>query len=177
MRNYLILLLLIPVVVFGNQGYIKLSDQISDKFIKDYCERTGVTLSGCGGGMMDDIDLICLTFVGQYRLDVPAARRLYVDGVEDLLHRYNSSKIVRPYLHNFPFKINNLVFLLGFEDPSGKHVPSNFVGLVLCTNGKVDYSYYDPITQQFMDLHEETYEEALRIVHAEREQRKTASAL
>jgi hypothetical protein len=175
MRKYIVLFLLFPVLLVANQEYISLSHKISDQFVKDYSKRTGVNITGSGGGMMDDIDLICLTFEGRQRLDVSGARRLYVDGVEDLLSRYNTSKIVRPYLHNFPFTIDNLRFMLGFEDGYGKHLASGFVALVLCANGKIYYCYYDPGVDELLDLHEETYEEALRIVHAEREQSKTAS--
>ena len=104
--------------------YIKLSDHVSDPFVKDYSRRNGVHLCGCGGGMMNDVKLVSLTFVGCYRLDVPGARRLYIDGVEDLLYRYNTDRAVRSYLHNFPFTLSNLDFGLLLEDRSLEHVRS-----------------------------------------------------
>ena len=114
MIRYIALLIFYPMILIGSldgtQPYIKLSHHISDQFVKDYSRRTGVYLCGFGGGMTEDIELICLTFDGRYGLDVPAARRLYIDGIEDLLHRYNTDKAVRPYLHNFPFTLSNLRF-------------------------------------------------------------------
>ena len=116
--------------------------------------------------------LIILSFQGCYRLDVSAARRLYIDGVEDLLHRYNTDKVVRPYLHNFPFTLSNLDIALLLENRSGGFVPRNFVASVFNVDNRIIYCYFDEEQNGLLDLHEESYEDAVRIVHAEREAAK-----
>lgn len=175
MKKYFALLALFPSLLMGAQEWIELSHKISDPFVKQYAQRANLSLFGSGGGMVHDIDLICLTFRGRQRLNLSEARKLYVDGVEDLLNRYNKSTFVRPYLHNFPFTIHNLSFKVIFEDRPGKFVPSNFIAGVLCINGIVYYLNEDHELGKLMDLHEESYEEALTIVHAERDRAKNSA--
>lgn len=168
MLKIAILLTLVPTLLFSKQEYIAMSHKISDKFVVEFSKYNKIHPYGLGGGMMCDIDLVSMTFLGMQTLDVLQARRMFVDGMETLLSRYNSNLELRPYLHTFPCTTDLFDFDLMFEDSSGKFVPEKFVACVYCQRGKIYYKYNDHKTDELKLLHEETYADAVRIVKDER---------
>jgi hypothetical protein len=56
--------------------------------------------------------------------------------------------------------------MLSFKDDCFERVPPPNIALVAVLNGLVCYSTYNQETRQFIDVHEETYEESLKIYKA-----------
>ena len=142
--------------------------QVSDRLVSSYIEETknnGLKLIGSGGSFMHDIQAYDLHYITVQNLDVNAARNLYVKTMETLLHRINHDPKIRPYLHTYPFTIENVKIMSSFKKPDGKRVDSKYVALVFCVKGKIDYSRN--VNNTLQDLYEEPYSEALRIVKGE----------
>lgn len=116
--------------------------------------------------MMGGIQAVALGFASYKALNVDQARKLYVDIIEEYLHKVNGNEEVRPYLHNHPFTINNLEFTIEFDEPNGRMKSDGHVAYVsfIASRNLIFYSSYDYKTHEFQDLHEESYEEALKIV-------------
>ena len=116
--------------------------------------------------MMGDIQAVALGFASYKALNVDEARKLYVNIVEEYLHRVNCNEEVRPYLHNYPFTINNLEFNIEFDESNGRMKSDGHVAYVsfIASRNLIFYSSYDYKTHKFQDLHQESYEEALKIV-------------
>ena len=114
---------------------------------------------------MGDIQKINASYVSCDRMNVEEARRLYVDVVEGYLRRYNQNEEIRPYLHDYPFTIDNLDVKIGFENEQRHHMDRGFVALMYVSNKhRLLYRAYDHEKKKFINLYEEPYETARDIV-------------
>lgn len=167
MIKYFILILITPMLALADKPYVVLSDNLTDPFIKSFVELNKVYLVGFGGGMMCDVDNVAMTFSGNHRLDIDAARQLYISGMNDLLNIYNSNCEIRPYLHNFPVTTNLFSFGLVFQESKNRFVSDQYIACVFCVGGIIFYKYYDKKNRKLCDLHKEKYEEAVKIIQSQ----------
>lgn len=169
--KYLILLMMLISFVGCSTSppWVTTSHTISDDFIQDM-GKCGWQVYGTGGGMMNDIKSVSLSFQTRYTPDISMARAIFVYSMEDLLDRYNSSESARPYLHNFPFTNKNIDLSLRFLALDGGRPPEGLVTYVTNFNGIVMYCSFDPDPNNVNELKvllKEPYEEALRIILTE----------
>jgi len=158
------LFLFAPSFLFG-ANYFKLSDQIVNAYDKQFAKPRRLHLSGQGGAMMDDIKKVILNFKSCDALTIDEARVLYVEMMEEFLCRVNQNEKIRPYLHNYPFVVENFKMRIGFRNEERKitddgHVALMFIG----RNNDLLFEAYSNETEQFYSLHREPYQESLRIV-------------
>ncbi len=151
---------------YQKSEHCKIIDRITYKYLKEYILPQGLDCICKGGSMMGDIQAVALGFVSYKALNVNEARKLYVNIVEEYLHRVNCNEEVRPYLHNYPFTINNLKFTIRFSHPNGKRIADGHVAYMsfIASRNLIFYRGYDSNTDNFYLLHKESYEEALKIV-------------
>ena len=144
--------------------YIRLSDGISGPYAKELKKEKGLNLDGSGGSMMDDVKKVNATYLSFAKLSVNEARNLYVEVVEGYLERYNRDEQIRPYLHNYPFNSRNIGLMITFEDEYHRRREGEDVTLMFMNEGNIVYRGYDHNKEEFVPLHRESYEEAVRIV-------------
>lgn len=168
---FFVIILLGPIFVFGEKDYITLADRLTkqhcDFVAKEYCLEP----SGSGGGMMFDVELIHESFRSNRALVLPEARRLYILSSQDLLSRLNGDRKVRPYLRQYPFKVENLTYGIHFYDRQMNSIPPPYISAVTSHRSNwVCYWMQDggPIGRV---VHEESYDDALRIVEEEERNR------
>lgn len=150
---------------FSEPKYCKLSDRIFVPYNKELKAQKRLYLVGSGGAMMDDIQKVNAHYTSFERLTVEQARRLYVEVAEGYLCRYNQNEQIRPYLHNYPFTIDNVDVMIGFENEQRQHMDQGFVALMYVSkNHRLLYRGYDHERRSFTDLYEEPYETARDIV-------------
>lgn len=111
---------------------------------------------------MQDVKGYDLHYEAKKNLHVSEVRKLYVNTMENLLKKINNDPILRPYLHTYPFTIENVSIMISFHTSAGKSVSSQYVALVSCLNGNIFYRNY--VNDKFNNIHKEPYAEALRIV-------------
>jgi hypothetical protein len=119
--------------------------------------------------------LIQISYVSRNLLTPSEARALYVEVAEDLLERVNTDEKIRPLLHTYPLKIENILISIYFKDQFSLRVPKQYVGLLHNDQNRLCY-YNFPLTPIYIksnfkgtleQFHEESYEEALEIVKNE----------
>ena len=152
-----------------DEDYEEIAVKIEKQFIRKMKKEKGLQCIGTGGGMMTDIQRMAISFQFFQEVDLAQARELLVSTTVEYLHAINSSREVRPYLHNYPFGLENIEVMMWVEDPNGKSIPIDQIAQMTLSNGVLSYySYkYDP-GNSYRELHKETYEEALKIVDAEK---------
>ena len=151
---------------FGYQSprYVKLAHEITEKTAKKLKEQKGLSLAGTGGQMMDDIQMMMMGFNFYKVVDIETTRRLLVDSVQEYLSAINSNEEIRSHLHNYPFTAQNVEIVIYFYNPDGSKVPPGKITIAAANQGKVVYYIDDPEKHTIRSLHEETYEEALKLV-------------
>jgi hypothetical protein len=159
------ILFLCTAFAYREPGYCKMVDRITKSYLKECAKPRHLMLSGYGGAMMNDIQEVFFSFLSLDALNVDEARILYVEMMEEFLQRINCHEKIRPHLHNFPFGIDNIKLDIGFEDSERKITQDGHVALMyIGKNHDLLYRGCDPETEEFYTLHEESYEEAFRLV-------------
>ncbi len=143
--------------------YEQMADQITDKTAKKLQKKKRLFLVGTGGGMMNDIQMMSMSFFFYREISMEEARSLVVYSAKKYLKNINENEEIRPHLHDDPFTAKNIEIWLWVCNPDGSDLDSEKMSFILLANGKIAYcsdilGYYEP-------LHEETYEEALNIVN------------
>ena len=118
---------------------------------------------------MKDVEEIGLSLSTQKKLNLEQTRQLFISLIQNLLNKINSDTRIRPYLHNYPFTSKNLCLSLHFVDKKDDNVLPPYIGTVRLMFGKVFYSLQSLKDEMLFDqIHEETYEEALKIYNSEK---------
>lgn len=109
-----------------------------------------------------DIQHIKVSFNSKQCLEVPAARRLFVSEIHKAVSRIQakqSSKTLKRM--GRPFSFSDLCYVVFFSDDKRTKYPDPYLYYVMLTFGSVIYR-----TEARL-IHEESFEEALRIVEEE----------
>jgi hypothetical protein len=167
--KYLLILMTLFFSSCGGRSYSYMADPIFTSYAKEMKERRGYLLEGTGGSMPNgDVRWLFMSFVGIREVDVPEARRLYIELVEGLIDKVNQDKFIRPFLHDFPATSKNMDILLAFVDCYGMIVDENHIAYIFLLNDKIYYNRFNHDRHRYEIVFEETYEEALRIVQSDR---------
>jgi len=143
--------------------YVEYADNITEKFCSDMKRLYQIHYFGGGGGFLRNVEKIILNFQISQPMNVPEARSLIINCEEDLLKRFNKDTKIRPYLNNYPFTEKNIEF--GISTDLQDSLPSKPIAMVFSANGSIYYQSYDRKKRKFNDLHEETYQEALKLAN------------
>ena len=132
-------------------------------------EEFGASCYGKGYGMFDDLANVSLDFQINRTVDLSEARRIFVVCHESLIIRFANDKEIRPYLHRFPVN-KGFGCNLSFKAEKNENKIKNQVDKAWGGVNGVSYLTYFPERKagdRFDDVHEEPYEESLRIVKEE----------
>lgn len=148
--------------------HIRLSDVVvartAKKLRKQYPK---MRLIGTGGGYMDCVHMLAMSFDMDYPLDKKEARIVLVNCVREFLQEINQDQPLRPFLETSPepFSVKNIEVEVFSSNPDGSWVYDPYITVASCVNGIVRFATKDP-DQKFgyKNQYEETYEEALLIV-------------
>lgn len=169
MKIYILFIALLFVKICGSCFAAEKYSHLAYKIIEEHSNqqrKMGFTLFGSGGSWTTDFKTISLDYISKLELDVPKARKLYIQSVQDLIERFNSNREVRPFLHDYPFTYNNIDITLNFyiRDPKSGKYRDSYVSML---KGKVFYDVHRDQKPGYDTFYEEPYEEAVRLVQME----------
>ena len=139
---------------------------VKSEFIKDVKQK-GLTPFMTGGGLGKNFE-IAVGFECFQKVNISDARKLGVGCALAMLKKYNTNKKFREKTPYYPLKTKDIMILIGFRNEDGKSMKSSYVANMGISSGKVRYRYCDKKTGKLVKFHEETFEEALKIVEAEK---------
>ena len=135
---------------------------------KNYEKNYGCSILGWGGpfgskvtNMMVDYEMPCVD------MDVNTARRIAVDGIDNLLRGVNTDMDIRKYMEKHPFTIDDIYYSMDFlkECSKGEYLEVGNVSLIL--GEKLVYVFWDQEKECLKKVHEETYDQASKILQKE----------
>ncbi|MEC7839849.1 MAG: hypothetical protein VX777_07400 [Chlamydiota bacterium] len=127
-----------------------------------------------GGGNGKQLHLLSLGFSTHKKLTIETARRMLVDSITDFYEKVNTSKSLQPYLNEVPFPISKFNYTIKVVNEDGcwplfpngvdkeKHIT-----YVILSRGVVIYYIDIDRSKLPIEIHEETYEEAVAITSEE----------
>ncbi len=142
--------------------YVHLAYGIMNKTAIELNKEKKMELIKIGGAMMHEVEELDMSFVFSEKLELKQARELMVFTVSLLLKNVNTNEEIRPYLIHYPFTAKDLyICLVSSQDQY------NTIDVISSSSGKIRYKISgEPMSIQ---IHEETYEEALKIIEKEKE--------
>jgi antitoxin component YwqK of YwqJK toxin-antitoxin module len=148
--------------------YEKYADEIIKEFEKAAYKEFGVEAVGLGGQMPFDVVSVYVGFWVRKKGTVEEARELIVKLKEKFRVIINNHEKIRPYLREYPISIKNADVSVSFlrQDKNGVYYNKSVSFVSVGRGEKIYYSYDDPNENLLQPLFEESYEDAVKIVHA-----------
>jgi len=157
-----------------NTPYIKYAKEIMNPFIEDCEKKYHLDCFGTGGRFADNVGEINIKFMAFQRGTIEEARILEVKMTEDLLTRINTHEKIRPFLNTYPFDVKDIKISISFRKEDGSCYKDGSVAYVSHIKNKLFYDKEDPKTGELIEIMEEPYEEALKIVNSKSSEVKKA---
>ena len=142
--------------------YCEYCSDISSVFIERAREKWGLLCEAIGGGYIDQVNHIILSFYKEDICTIEQARAIIVECNEEFVELINSHEPIRPYLSHYPYTKTGAKLSFSFVRPS--ETSKKAVDHAFICREVIDYAYYDFEEKKLMDMHEETYREAKKIV-------------
>ncbi len=151
-----------------DENYETIANRITKQVALKLFQEKNLQCAGRGGGMMSNIRIMALGFDLLHEVTLTEARELTVYAITEYLKSINNSKEIRPYLQNYPFKLENIEIRIWIYKSDNKSVPLGKIDSISAVKGTLTYRIACG-SQSYAnrELCEETYEEALKIVEAE----------
>ncbi|NGX38019.1 MAG: hypothetical protein K1000chlam2_01188 [Chlamydiae bacterium] len=144
--------------------YLKYVDEISKEFGKEVERELKLIYIGGGGGMPKDVEEVSISFLAYRTASIEEARSLEVRSIEKFLNSINSHKGIKTFLREYPFPAKRAEVSISFRKKNDEHQTNHSISYVTQINNKISYFVKDPTKGRLVRIHEEPYEEALKIV-------------
>ncbi len=144
--------------------YVEYAKEIMNPFITDSEKKYDLDCIGTGGRFAYKVAGINISFVAFRKGTIEEARTLEVKMIEALLARINADEKIRPFLSEYPFKSKDLHISIAFQKKDGNYYTDGSIAYVSHIKNRLFYDAEDSKTGQLIEILEEPYEEALKIV-------------
>lgn len=166
-------------------------DQVVRVFTNEMKHQYGLICVGSGGSVKEKIEIFSIRFYCYQHVSIEEARALYVTITDRLIEIINDNERIRPFLRIYPFPAERADISISFVNKNNSECLDGSVTFVCQGKGKLHFSkselqtiVYQPIIDNAdgsiirgertaqeivsVDLHNEPYEEAVNIVHAQK---------
>lgn len=146
-------------------GYDKIADQITGETAKKIEKQTGLRLIGTGGGSASGhLRELNMSFQYSQAMNMKRGRKLLIYCVNEYLAAINGNEEIRAHLIHFPFTPEDVEINIFIRQPDNSVVPIGSLVAVSERSGKLSYHTRQPDPIIMKKIHEETFEEALKLV-------------
>jgi hypothetical protein len=152
-------------IEYQSPRYVQLAHKITDQTGKQLKKEKGLILVGTGGGMMNDIQMMAMSFFVYQELSLSESREMVVYAAKKYLENINAKEEIRAHLHNNPFTARDIEITLFIYNLDQSSLAPDKIYYISMLKGIL--SYYAKIPDKTKPLHKESYEEALEIVNSE----------
>jgi len=139
---------------------VKLTQEIRSQVACKLMRERGLIPCGSGGGAIDQIHMIALSFNYRKPLSIEEGRDLVLTAVHELVDAVNGDERIRPYLESYPFGPERIEIRIFVRDIKGKRLPSSAATLVSCCDGICRYQIFHFDEKRFETILKETFAEA-----------------
>ena len=156
----------------------RLARLVERRHINKQKELNGFNCYGTGGGGDGErLTKLSLNFSTPEQLTVPQARRYLIQGIKMYQEEINSAEDFQAHIVESPFPIDRIEYSIsveGIDDyrarfPNG---PTKDKKITFCNwaYGSIDYFICPGVSENYVKIHSETFEEAVTILDAEDQQ-------
>lgn len=148
--------------------------QIIQTFKKQMNEELNLEMCGKGYTINDKIEEFHVYLCTDRRATLQEARTLQLLAINKLAQVINNHKGIQPYLLETPFTSKHIKISINFDGPFGRYFDGTITYLFNITEAPtipenahhIFYHACDPVSEDFIDVLKEPYEEALKLAQA-----------
>jgi|GEM_PF-675653 hypothetical protein len=148
-------------------NYEKMADKITAQVARRIERETGLRLIGTGGGMMDHVRMMAMSFDQYGEITMEKGRELIIYCIQKYLSAINEDIEIRSYLVHYPFTPKDVEVRIFIYKQDRREVAQGVLSIVNEVGGMVKYKVNEPGTDILKTVHRETYEEAVEILESE----------
>ncbi len=171
---FLILILVSYFITSRSNDFYKRGNAFLENSEK-FQRKNNLILSGYGINLNDTIETpkrnsihqFYINFFSKEQLDLNTARKKLIKCIGNFLVEINNNIRIRNYIYEYPFDHRDLHFGISFYDNFNKRVQDKYISSCVLDKNKIYYEIAHS-DGSFSQIHEETYEEALKIVENEK---------
>jgi len=162
----ILVIVLLGYSSFGHQSprYVMLAHEITAKTGKELKAQKNLYLVGTGGGMMDDIQMMAMSFNYYKEVDLKTGRDLLVYATNEYLSAINNNTEIRPYLHEYPFTAKNIEIRIFIYNSDRSELSIDKIDCITSRHGMLNYYIRSDASQA---IYEESYEKAVQAISSE----------
>ena len=144
-------------------SYIEMIGHVNSQTSKEVKKELNLVAIGTGGALMYDVKMSALSFKCYREIDIEKGRELIVKIIEKYLKNINEYRPIRPYLHNYPFKVENIEIRMFISKSDGRDIPDGQLNYISCLDGTIKYTASGPKWTDII-LKKETFKEAVELL-------------
>ncbi|NGX49084.1 MAG: hypothetical protein K940chlam5_00680 [Candidatus Anoxychlamydiales bacterium] len=145
--------------------YVHLADEIIKVTSEELREKKNLILIGTGGSLMHEVKKISMSYLYPGSFNIAETRDLVIFASQLFLKNININEEIKPYLIHDPFQINDIKIFISTQNEKSP------IRAVTLSSEKLIF-YISDKEEVLKKIHEETYEEALKIVENEKSSKK-----
>jgi hypothetical protein len=146
----------------------QLANKIMAKVAANLKNDRGLSPIGFGGRTSNGVQMLALSFDYRKPLTVEEGRKLLIASVQEFITAVNEETRIRPHLKNYPFEAKNIKIAIFLQNADGSKLGCE-LQVISATEGMLRYKIDDPEGPLFITILEETYEEAVQKLNANRQ--------
>ncbi len=146
--------------------YEKMADKITLETAKKIEAEKGLRLCGVGGGAINHIRKLNMSFDCRQEITIEQGRELIVYCVTEYLSAINKNEEIRPYLIHFPFTPKDVEIEIFTYKNDGTEIPVGALSIVCEVDNNVKYKIRQIGVSSIKTTLIETYDEAVRLLEA-----------
>lgn len=140
----------------------KIANEIMKSVSLKLQKEKGLFPFGTGGGMMNEIKMLALSFNYYKPITIDEARGLLIYSVNEFVSEINACEEIRQYLANFPFEPRNVEIRIFIYKPDGTNVSEGDLSIISSIDNILRYKIDAPDGKKLITVQKETYEEAVQ---------------
>jgi hypothetical protein len=159
--KYFLPLVLLVSACYQDNPKVRAARRVRNEVATNLKKTKNLRPIGSGGGMMDKIWVLSLSFNYYKEIDIEEGRKLLVDSVNEFSTTVNADEHIRPFLKEYPFGPNNIEVSIYLRNPDGSDPEGSKLQVINALEGTLKYKIYDQ-EKHLKTICEETFEEALK---------------
>lgn len=138
-----------------------LSNLVLNKVATKLHKEHNLVAIGTGGGMMNQIRMLALSFEYCRPIRPWEGRKLLMSAIHTFLSEINSDEKIRPYLIHYPFLPEDIQIHIFLRNSDRSAITFGELNIISSLKGIFEYDIRDPQTTRLTTVYKETYAEAL----------------
>ncbi len=137
---------------------VKLAHELRLRTLVQLRDEYNLIPYGIGGGMVEEIHCLALSFLYYKELNIEEGRKLLMTAAKIFLDNINNNEPIRKYLNHYPFQPRSIELRIFLKKPDGSECDPDALCIIKVVEGKIKYV----IDRDFrlITVYEESFEEA-----------------